>query len=226
MPAIDQRLLRASPLGRTFLIACVPLGLVTALAIVVQATLIGRIVEEVFLEHRDLAAVAPELLLLAAVALARGLFAWAFEAGGHITASVTSSALRRRLVGHALSDRPGDPATTSAQVTTAAVTGIDALDPYFARYLPQLVLGVIVPLTILARVVTLDVISAVVMAVTLPLIPVFGILVGRTTGQRARARYAALGRLSGALPERGAGPHDAAGVRARADPGRAPGRDG
>ena len=97
---------------------------------------------------------------------------------------------------HSLGDRPGDPATTSGDVTTAATAGVDALDPYFARYLPQLVLGVVVPLVILLRVVTLDVVSAVVMAVTLPLIPIFGILVGRTTEGRARARYAALGRLS------------------------------
>ena len=196
MPAVDQRLLRASPAGRKFLVACVPLGVATALTIVVQATLIGNIVADVFLDHRGLAAVALDLALLAAAAVARGVFAWAFEAGGHLTASATSSELRRRLVRHSLGDRPGDPATTSGDVTTAAIAGVDALDPYFARYLPQLVLGVVVPLVILLRVVTLDVVSAVVMAVTLPLIPIFGILVGRTTERRARARYAALGRLS------------------------------
>ena len=196
MPAVDQRLLRASPAGRKFLVACVPLGVATALTIVVQATLIGNIVADVFLDHRGLAAVALDLALLAAAAVARGVFAWAFEAGGHLTASATSSELRRRLVRHSLGDRPGDPATTSGDVTTAAIAGVDALDPYFARYLPQLVLGVVVPLVILLRVVTLDVVSAVVMAVTLPLIPIFGILVGRTTEGRARARYAALGRLS------------------------------
>ena len=196
MPAVDQRLLRVSPAGRKFLVACVPLGVATALTIVVQATLIGNIVEDVFLDHRGLAAVATDLALLAAAAVARGVFAWAFEAGGHLTASATSSQLRRRLVRHSLGDRPGDPATTSGEVTTAAVAGVDALDPYFARYLPQLVLGAVVPIVILLRVVTIDVISAVVMLVTLPLIPIFGILVGRTTERRARARYAALGRLS------------------------------
>jgi thiol reductant ABC exporter CydD subunit len=196
MPAVDQRLLRASPAARAFTFACVPLGVAMALTIVVQATLLGRIVEEVFLGHSDLAGVALPLALLAVTALARGLFAWAFEAGGHVTASATAGALRRRLVRHALGDRPGDPAMTSGDVATAAVSGVDALDPYFARYLPQLVLGVVVPIVILVRVATLDVLSAVVMAVTLPLIPIFGMLIGRWTAERARARYAALAGLS------------------------------
>jgi thiol reductant ABC exporter CydD subunit len=196
MRPVDQRLLRASPAARRFVVACVPLAAATALAIVVQATLLGRVVEDLFLGRRDLAAVVASLSLLAAVALARGLLAWAFEAGGHLAASATAGALRRRLVRHALGDRPGDPATTSGEVTTAAVSGIDALDPYFARYLPQLVLGAVVPLVILLRVATLDILSAVVMAATVPLIPIFGILVGRATEARARARYAALAGLS------------------------------
>ena len=196
MPAVDKRLLRASPAARAFAFACVPLGVAMALTIVVQATLLGRIVEDVFLGHSDLSGVALPLALLAASALARGVFAWAFEAGGHVTASATASALRRRLVRHALGDRPGDPAMTSGNVATAAVSGIDALDPYFARYLPQLVLGVVVPIVILVRVATLDVLSAVVMAVTLPLIPIFGMLIGRWTADRARSRYAALAGLS------------------------------
>ena len=194
MPAVDKRLLRASPAARAFAFACVPLGVALALTIVVQATLLGRIIEEVFLGHSDLAGVGWLLVALALSALARGVFAWAFEAGGHVTASATASSLRRRLVRHALGDRPGDPALASGAVTTAAVSGVDALDPYFARYLPQLVLGVVVPLVILVRVVTLDWLSALVMAVTLPLIPIFGMLIGRWT---ARSRPLALPALAG-----------------------------
>ena len=196
MRLVDQRLLRASPAARRFAIACVPLALATALAVIAMATLLGQIVEDVFIGHRGLSAVAGMIALLAGVALARGLLAWAFEAGGHLTASATAGALRRHLVGHALGDRPGDPAATSGEVATAAVSGVDALDPYFSRYLPQLVLGLVVPLAILVRVATIDVLSAVVVAVTLPLIPVFAILIGRATAQRARSRYAALAGLS------------------------------
>ncbi len=196
MGPVDKRLLGVSPAARIFVAASLPLALATALTIVVQATLLGRIVEDVFLGHRGLAAVEWPLILLAAAALARGLLAWGFEAGGHLTASSTASALRRRLVRHALGDRPGHAATGSGEVVTAAVSGVDSLDPYFARYVPQLVLGAVVPVVILVRVGTLDVLSAIVMAATVPLIPIFGILVGRATQARARSRYAALAGLS------------------------------
>src|SRR5260221_11903447 len=92
MRPVDKRLLRASPAARSFLVACVPLGLLTALAIVVQATLLGRIVEQAFLARRSLAGVSGLLALLVAAALARGLLAWGFEAGGHLAASATAGA--------------------------------------------------------------------------------------------------------------------------------------
>ena len=75
--------------------------------------------------------------------------------------------------------------------------GIDALDGYYARYLPQLVLAVIVPVVILAVVVGQDLLSAVVIAVTLPLIPVFMVLVGMYTRGRVEKQWDALSRLSG-----------------------------
>ncbi len=82
------------------------------------------------------------------------------------------------------------------RLATAATSGIDALDPYFARYLPALALSMVVPLVILAAVATMDITSAVLMAATLPLIPVFGVLVGKMADRRARTRYAMLARLS------------------------------
>ena len=75
MGPVDKRLLGVSPAARIFVAASLPLALATALTIVVQATLLGRIVEDVFLGHRGLAAVEWPLILLAAAALARGLLA-------------------------------------------------------------------------------------------------------------------------------------------------------
>ena len=74
--------------------------------------------------------------------------------------------------------------------------GVDALEGYFARYLPQLVLAVVVPLAVLVWVATLDLASAGVMLLTLPLVPVFMWLIGRFTEQRTRERWAALRGLS------------------------------
>ena len=86
--------------------------------------------------------------------------------------------------------------TQSGEIAAAAVQGVDALEAYFARYLPQVVLASIVPLVVVAWVATVDLESALVMAVTLPLVPVFMWLIGRATEQRTRERWHALRGLS------------------------------
>jgi thiol reductant ABC exporter CydD subunit len=192
---VDPRLVRAGPAVPGFLAACGLLAAVTAVAAIVQATAIGEIVARAFLDGRGLGDVTALLVVLAAASLVRGVVAWAFEAGGHLTAAATTRELRRRLVGAVL--RSGAESRSSAAAATAAVDGVDALDPYFARYLPQLALAAVVPVAILVWVALLDVESAVIMAATLPLIPIFGVLVGREAGRRARARHAALARLGG-----------------------------
>src|SRR6185312_3690631 len=78
----------------------------------------------------------------------------------------------------------------------AAVQGIDGLEAYFARYLPQLVLAAIVPLAVLVWVARVDLTSALLMLVTLPLVPVFMWLIGRYTAELTRERWLALRLLS------------------------------
>jgi thiol reductant ABC exporter CydD subunit len=78
-----------------------------------------------------------------------------------------------------------------------AVQGVDALEAYFARYLPQLVLAALAPLTVLGWVVHVDPISAAILAATVPLIPFFMVLIGKSAERHARARFRALGELSG-----------------------------
>jgi thiol reductant ABC exporter CydD subunit len=108
------------------------------------------------------------------------------------------SGLRRRLSAHVLRLGPqwlgGQP---RGEITTLATRGLDGLDAYFARYLPRLVLGVTIPLAVLARVAFADWISAVIIAVTLPLIPLFGILIGWHTRAQSQRQWQLLARLGG-----------------------------
>ncbi|HEX5188568.1 MAG TPA: thiol reductant ABC exporter subunit CydD, partial [Streptosporangiaceae bacterium] len=83
------------------------------------------------------------------------------------------------------------------EIGTLGTTGLDALDPYFARYLPQLVLAVAVPAAVLAAVTAADWVSGLIIAVTLPLIPVFAALVGLRTKAQAARSWRLLARLSG-----------------------------
>jgi len=84
----------------------------------------------------------------------------------------------------------------SAELATAAVSGVDALDATFARYLPNLVTALVVPVAVLALVVSIDPLAAGVMVLTLPLVPIFMWLVGRYTEHRARARWQAMSLLA------------------------------
>ena len=130
--------------------------------------------------------------------LARALAAFGGEAAALRAAAIVKSQLRRRLVARSL--RLGPAWLTGQQpgeIATLATKGLDALDPYFARYLPQLVLGVLVPLAVLARVTAADWISGLVIAGTLPLIPVFAVLVGLHTKARTQRQWQLLATLGG-----------------------------
>ena len=193
---LDPRLLRRARPARAALAADVALGLLSTVVLLAQATLFAYAVSQAF-AGRPLSAVTAALVPLAALAVVRGLLAGAFEATGRRAAAGVMSQLRRELVERRTHDAPeAADGAESGEVATAAVQGVDALETYFARYLPQLVLAVLVPLAVLAWTLGIDRVSALIMALTLPLIPVFMWLIGRYTERRTRARWQALARLS------------------------------
>jgi ATP-binding cassette subfamily C protein CydD len=89
----------------------------------------------------------------------------------------------------------GAGASPEAEVATLATRGLDALEPYLVRYVPQLVLTALVTPALVGVVLGLDWISAVVLVVTLPLVPVFMVLVGRLTAGTSERRLATVERL-------------------------------
>jgi len=194
---VDPRLLQEAPAVRGFLAAAGLIGLITAVAIVAQAVALGRVVAGVFLSHKTPGDLTPELIVLAAATVTRAVLAWALESGGGLTAVQVEAQLRKKLLAHMLAVRPaGVPDTPAGELAATAVTGLEALEPYFARFLPQLVLAMVVPVVILAWVAWHDVTSAIVMALTLPLIPIFGILIGKAAEARTQRRLATLSLLS------------------------------
>ncbi|MES9809502.1 thiol reductant ABC exporter subunit CydD [Streptomyces sp. CS081A] len=198
MKPIDPRLLRYARATRVFLTAMVVLGLVGAVLVVAQAMLIAEIVVGSFQEGRSVSALATPLLLLAGVAVARGLVSWLTELAAHRASAAVKSELRGRLLGRAAALGPGWLGGQRAGSLIALATrGVDALDDYFARYLPQLGLAVVVPVAVLARIVTEDWVSAAIIVVTLPLIPLFMILIGWYTQARMDRQWKLLSRLSG-----------------------------
>ncbi|APU41390.1 thiol reductant ABC exporter subunit CydD [Streptomyces sp. TN58] len=198
MKPIDSRLLRYARSTRLFLGAVVALGLAGAGLVVGQAMLIAEIVVGAFEEGLDSAALRTPLLLLAAVALGRALIAWLTELAAHRASAAVKSELRRRLLDRAAEIGPGRRSgRRTGSLISLATRGVDALDDYFSRYLPQLGLAVVVPVAVLARIVTEDWVSAAIIVVTLPLIPVFMVLIGMATQSRMDRQWRLLSRLSG-----------------------------
>jgi thiol reductant ABC exporter CydD subunit len=172
------------------------LGVVTALVVLVQATLFARVVAQAF-HGASLGGVAVELALLTLAFAARGLVAWGFEVAGARAAADVLSGLRLELVERRLRAQPAAlDGVEAAEIAAAGVQGVDGLEAYFGRYLPQVVLACVVPLAVLGWVAAVDLGSALVMLLTLPLVPVFMWLIGRYTEERTRERWLALRLLS------------------------------
>ena len=181
---------------RTLLVVDALLALLVALLVLAQAFLLARVAARAF-DGSSVDDVAPALVLLGVVVTARAAGAWGFEVAGRRAAAEVVSKLRLDVVEARLRRRPAAfDGTQTSEVTTAAVTGVDALETTFARYLPQVVLAAVVPIAVLAIVVSIDPLAAGVMVLTLPLVPVFMWLVGRQTARKARERWQALALLS------------------------------
>jgi thiol reductant ABC exporter CydD subunit len=191
-----RRRLAAVAAARTHLRVTVALGLLCTALVVAQATLLAHVVTRVFLGGSTPADVAASLWLLAAVSAARGLVTAGFEAGGRYGAAVVMARLRERLVRHLLLARPGDLQDEQAgELAATSVQGVDSLEAYFARYLPQVVLSALAPPLILIWVLPRNWESAAILAVTVPLIPLFMVLIGMAAEQRARRRWRTLSTL-------------------------------
>lgn len=195
---IDPRLLAYARATRRYLVASVVLGVCTALLVVAQAWLIAAAVAGAFVRHEDLGGLRFVLVALLGVVAARALVAFVGERAAARASASAKSDLRLALAAKVASLGPsGLEHERKGKLTVLVTTGIDALDSYFSRYLPQLFLAVIVPITVIAVVAGFDWISAAIIAVTIPLIPLFMALVGASTKARTDRQVSILQRLAG-----------------------------
>ncbi|MFC9910406.1 thiol reductant ABC exporter subunit CydD [Streptomyces sp. NPDC127197] len=198
MKPIDPRLLRYARATRFFLMAVVGLGAVGAGLVIAQAMLIAETVVGAFQHGMSVAELRTSLLLLVAVACGRALVSWLTELAAHRASAAVKSELRGRLLERSAQLGPGWlSGQRTGSLVALATRGVDALDDYFSRYLPQLGLAVVVPVAVLARIVTEDWVSAAIIVGTLPLIPVFMMLIGWATQSRMDRQWRLLSRLSG-----------------------------
>ncbi len=194
----DRRLLEYTRGTRRYLGASVGLGGLTAGLLVCQAALIAGIVARVVDGHQTTARAATALGWLLIVILARSAVGWIGERMADRASASAKSDLRTALTEQIARLGPaGIDREKSGSLVVLATSGVDALDNYFARYLPQLFLAVIVPVTVIGVTAGTDWKSALIIAVTVPLIPYFMALVGATTRTRMERQAELLQRLSG-----------------------------
>lgn len=190
----DPRLLRRVPGARRDLAVLALLGVLAAGLVVAQATALAALLATAFEGRLD----RPALAGFAAAVAARSLLVWAQGTVSARVAATVKAALRADLLGAVGRHGPGWVAGQRAgQLATLTGRGLDALDAYFTGYLPQLVLSVTVPLAVLARIFLADWSSALIIAVTLPLIPIFGALLGWQAQAATERQWRRLSLLGG-----------------------------
>jgi ATP-binding cassette, subfamily C, bacterial CydD len=197
MRAVDPRLLRHARAARGYLAAAVMLGLAVTGLILAQAALLAHALSAAAL-GKGASALEGTLVLVLGVVLARAAAAYGGEAAALRAAATVKSQLRRKLTRHSLRLGPAWlGGQQPGQIATLATRGLDGLDPYFARYLPALVLSVLVPVAVVATVTATDWVSGLVILVTLPLVPLFAVLVGLHTKAQTHRQWRLLAQLSG-----------------------------
>ncbi len=210
MKPLDPRLLRLSRAARWSVVASAATGLVRTIAtigiawgIATAVTLGVDAVRDGRLADGELpAAFVPTLALLAGAFVVRAIAAWATDDLAARAGATVKSELRATVLARAAERGPSWLAErSSAGFATALGPGLDALDAYFGRYVPQLALTAVATPVLLVAIGYGDLTSAVVIVLAMPVIPVFMVLIGLATQALQRRQSDALTRLGGAFTE-------------------------
>ncbi|MFI5687603.1 thiol reductant ABC exporter subunit CydD [Streptomyces sp. NPDC051636] len=195
MKPVERRLVRELPVLRRHLARSAAMALLAAGLVVAQATLLATVLADGFAGH-PVTFAAPAAL--GAVVAGRAALAWARGVLAHRAAADAKHALRDRLTDRLSRTAPLRPAARRhGETATLLLRGLDALDPYVIGSLPTMTAAAVVPVTVLAWLCATDWSSALIILITLPLIPVFGALVGLHTARRTARQWRLLARLGG-----------------------------
>jgi len=194
---MHRRLLSLTRDNRLVLIITILSGLLAGILTIWQAYVLSKIVSSVFLSAATLDPERNSLRLLLIVISLRAAFSWISEVSASTISIHVRNHLRQRLITHILLLGPAYTlGERTGELTSTVMEGVEALDAYFSQYLPQLVLAVLVPVLILVFVFPLDPLSALVLLLTAPLIPVFIYLIGKSAESLTKRQWETMSRLS------------------------------
>jgi ATP-binding cassette subfamily C protein CydCD len=194
---IDRRLLKLARSDGFHLAFAVLLGFTAGLLIVAQAGIISRVVSSVFLSGASLSGVSRPLLFLLCVIILRAAATWGAETSAGIAAVRIKTRLRRQVITHLVNLGPAYRSEQdTGELVNTCTEGVEALEAYFSQYLPQVVLAALLPLAFLVVVFPIDPLSAAILLLTAPLIPVFMVLIGSQADALTKRQWQTLSRLS------------------------------
>ncbi|MDO5729012.1 MAG: thiol reductant ABC exporter subunit CydD [Actinomycetaceae bacterium] len=199
MKPLDKRLLTYAKAARTYIAFITVTGTVLAVLVIGQALAIAASITPVITAGQSLADVRTPLLALIAIMLARAALTYVNRAYAHRAANNAIIELREAVLDRATQLGPRWLARKSSDTVTLATRGLDDLGPYFISYLPQLLMTLTVtPLTLLVML-YLDWSSALIAILTIPLIPIFMILVGKLTQEYSDQKLSTMEKLGSQL---------------------------
>lgn len=190
---LDPRLLRRSSAARRYIGVTVIAGLVTTLAVIAVAFAVASILGELVTDpsRRSLDAQTPHLVLLVGAVVVQVVTSYAGQRYAQRAAQTVIGQVRDDVLG-ALTD----PARTDvrrlvsrrSRASTVLLAGLDDLGPYLSSYVPSLILAVTLTPIVIVVIAAVDLMSAGLILLTIPLIPIFGILIGLMTRDRTQAK--------------------------------------
>lgn len=199
MKPLDKRLLKYAEAAKKYLLFIVVTGIISTLLTIAQILLISAAISPVITETASYTQVKPYILTLVCILIARVGLTYLHRAYAHRAANQAIAQLRNKVLDKATQLGPRWLSTHATDTVTLTTRGLDDLGPYFINYLPQLVLTAITTPMALLVMLYLDFLSAFVAAVTIPLIPIFMILVGKLTQDYSQQKLRTMERLGSQL---------------------------
>lgn len=194
---VDKRLMNQLKQHRRQFSVLVGLGLGGGVLAVLQADFMAKIINGVFLAQLDWVGVSQWMAALFVVMTLRSIFVWLIEVTAHSLAAYIKKSMRQRILTSLFALGPMYiKRQQTGELINVLVEGVENLEPYFAKFLPQLFTAVTVPIVVLSVAFPLDITTGVILLLTAPLIPVFMIFIGRTAEQVNKRQWETLSRLS------------------------------
>ena len=198
MNPFDPRLLRYSRSSRGFISLIIGIAVFNAALTVIQAIVLAKIIVSIFQRHTSIHLTSTLILVLLALYLARSLLNFFGEWISSLASTRIRNELRSALMAAALTGGSSQAQRFgSSRISVLATSGINTLDGYFAKFLPQLFIALIVPISVGFVITLKDWKTGLIILATIPLIPLFGILIGRFTAAATHKRWQTLGIMSG-----------------------------